>query len=102
MVSLLGLFEDYEIFVEHRLLREGDTIYTGKLATLFVASPVCTGNGGKLDSFDNFCVHEVRTTAKIGECTVLVVCNRTVFKLADELAFVLVALLFEMLHRLGL
>ena len=102
MVALLGLFEYYQIFVEHRLLRESDTVDTGQLLTFFVAPPICSGDGCKLYGLDYVGVHKMRSAAKIGEGSVLVISNGTVFQLADKFTFVRIALGLEVLHGIGL
>ena len=44
----------------------------------------------------------MRSATKVGKGTVLIVGNRSIFKLADELALVLVTLVGEILHSLSL
>ncbi len=102
MVALLRLFEDHEVFVEHRLLREGDAIDTGQLRALLVAAPVGAGQGGQLDGLDDIGVHQVRSAAQVREGSVLIIGNGSVFQFADQLALVRIAFLFEMLERVRL
>ena len=102
MVALLGLFEQHEVFVQHALLGEGDAVDTGELLTVLVAAPVGTCDGGQLDSLDDLGVAQMRSAAEVGESTVGIIGNGTVFEFADEFALILVALLLEILHCLGL
>ena len=69
MVALLSLLKHFEIFIEHLLLREGDTVDTCHLLTLSIATPESSSNAGYLDSLDSTRRNEVRTTTKVGEIT---------------------------------
>ena len=55
VVALLSLFEHLEVFVEHLLLREGDTVDTCHLLTLSISTPESSSNAGYLDSLDSTC-----------------------------------------------
>ena len=102
VVPLLGFFEDNEILVEHGFLREGDAVDAGQLRTLLIAAPVSAGEGGQLDGLDDIGIHQVRAAAEIGEGTVFIIRDRTVFEFADELALVRITLFFEVLERFRL
>ena len=102
MVALLGLFEEDKILIEHRLLREGDSVDSGELLALLVTTPVGTGDGGQLDGLDDLGVAKMRSAAKVGEMTVRVVGDGAVGKLIDQLALVLVTGLLEVLESVGL
>ena len=102
MVSLLGLFQKYEILVEKRLLRECNTIDTGKLMTILVTSPVCTGNGSEFHSLDDLGISEVRSAAEVGKVTVLIESNLTILEFIDKLDLILVTLLFEIFQSISL
>ena len=69
VVALLSLLKHFEIFIEHLLLREGDTIDTCHLLTLSIATPESSSNAGYLDCLDSTRRNEVRTTTKVGEIT---------------------------------
>ena len=69
VVALLSLLKHFEIFIEHLLLREGDTVDTCHLLTLSIATPESSSNAGYLDSLDSTRRNEVRTTTKVGEIT---------------------------------
>ena len=89
VVALLGLLQHLKILVEHFLLREGDTIQTLHLLTVCITTPESTCYRGQLHSLDLACIHEVRTTTQIGEITLCISGDRTVFKiLLDVLALV--------------
>ena len=102
MVTLLGLFKHLEVLSEHAGLGEGDAVDTGELLAGFVSPPVCSGKGKDLHSLDNLSIAEVRAAAKVCEMTVGVICDGTVLKLGDKLLLVLVSLLREVLHGIGL
>ncbi len=102
VVTLLGLLEEYEILVEHSLLREGNTVDTGEHMTVLVASPICACDSEELHGLDHGSVLEVRSAAEVGEVAVLVEGDGAVLEVADEFALVLVALLGEVLESLGL
>ena len=70
VVSLLGLFQHFQVLVKHALLREGYTVDTGELLALLVSPPVSAGYRGELDGLDYGCRHDVRASAKVGEVTV--------------------------------
>ena len=102
MVALLRLFEEDEIFIKHRLLREGDAVDSGELLALLIAAPVGTCDGGQLDGLDYLGVAQVRSAAEVGEMAVGVVGDGAVGEFADELALVLVTSLLEVLESVGL
>ena len=102
MVALLRLFEEDEIFIKHRLLREGDAVDSGELLALLVTAPVGTCDGGQLNGLDYLGVAQVRSAAEVGEMAVGVVGDGAVGKFADELALVLVTSLLEVLESVGL
>ena len=102
MVALLRLFEEDEIFIKHRLLREGDAVDSGELLAFLVSAPVGSGDGGQFDSLDDLGVAKVRSAAEVGEMPVGIVGDGTVGKFADKLALVLVAGLLEVLESIGL
>ena len=102
MVSLLGLFEDNEILVEKGLLGECDSIDTGQLLTLFIASPVSSGDRGKLYCLDYLCIAKMGALAKVSERPVGIICNGAVLELGDKLLLVLVAFFRKICHCIGL
>ena len=102
VVALLSLLHHHQILIEHRLLGERDTIYTGQHLTLLVAAPVSACNRGQFDSLDKSCVGQVRTAAEVGERAIGVERNCTVLQCLDQLHFVLVALLGECAQSLSL
>ncbi len=102
VIPLLGLFQDLQILCEHAGLGEGDAVDTGELLALFVASPVCTGEGEHLHGLDDLGILEVRAAAEVCEMTVGVIGYGTVFKFGDEFLLVLVAFFGEVFHGVGL
>ena len=102
MVTLLGFFKHRKIFVEHTLLREGHAVDTGELLSLLIAFPICACNGCKLDCLYVIHVLDVRSAAEIGEVAVLIERNGAILKVGNKLALVLVTLLGEVLHCVGL
>ncbi len=103
VVTLLGLFENDEVFVQHGLLREGDAVDSGQLSTLLVAAPVSACDGGQLDGLDRSRAHEVRSAAEVGVVAVAVICDCPVLELGDKFTLVLISFLLEEFHgfRLG-
>ena len=80
VVTFLGFFQQHQIFIQHFLFRECDTIDTGQHLTVFVTAPVSTGNSCQLDSLDRRSRHQVRTTAKVSKRTLGVGSNMSVFQ----------------------
>ena len=72
MVALLGLFDELEIFVEHRSLGKGDAIDTVHLRVLVVATPEGTGYAQHLARLDGCGGWDVWATAEVGEATLCV------------------------------
>ena len=103
MVALLSLLQHHEILVEHLLLGERDTIQALHLLTSSVTTPEGTGNTRQLDGLDFARIHEVRTTAEVGEVTLRICRDRTVFQvLLDVLALIGLAVGSKLLQRIGL
>ncbi len=102
MVALLGFFEQGQVFVQHFLLGEGYAIYAHQLLTLFITTPVGSGERHYLDSLDGGGVGDMRTAAEIGKGTLCVGGYVTVLKLADKLAFVCFATFAKHLQRVVL
>ena len=98
MVTFLCFLEKYKVFIQKRFLRECDTIYTGKLRTFLVSSPICTCDGCHLHGLDEFRISEVRSTAEIGKIAILVECNLAVLEFADKFELVLVTFLREIFY----
>ena len=67
VVALLCLFEHDEVFVEHLLFGERDAVEALHLLAGSVATPEGSCHGGQLDGLDLARVHQVRTTAEVGE-----------------------------------
>ena len=72
VVALLGLFDELEVFVEHRSLGEGDAIDTVHLRVLVVATPEGTGYAQHLARLDGCGSWDVWATAEVGEATLCV------------------------------
>ena len=60
VVALLGLFEEYEVFVQFFLFRESDTVDAGELFAVLVTAPIGTGCVQQLDGLDGSGVEKVR------------------------------------------
>ena len=89
VVALLSLFENNEILIEHLLLRETDTVDTGHLLALGITAPECTSHTCNLHCLDKTSVHQVRTTAKVGEIALGICGDGTILQvLLNVLAFV--------------
>ena len=88
MVAFLGFFHQYQVFVQHLLLREGDTVKTNQLFAFFVATPVCTGYAHYLNGFQVRGIRQVRTAAEVCKRTLRIGRNLTVFQLTDKLGFI--------------
>ena len=102
MIALLGLFEHYEIFVEHFLLRKCDTVNAGQLVACGIASPKCTRHTGYFDGFDGARRHQVRTATEVGKRALCVGRNRTVFEVkVDMLAFIFLSVFFKLFQGIS-
>ena len=95
MVTFLGFFHQCQIFVQHLFLRESDTIQTNQLFTLFVTTPVSTGNTHYFNSLQIRSVRQVRTTAQVGKRPLRIGCDLTVFQFADKFCFIFFASVTE-------
>ena len=102
VVALLGLFQHHQVLVQHGLLGEGDAVDAGELLAGFVAPPVGAGKGEDLHGLDDLGVTQMRAAAQVGELAVGIVSDGTVFQFGDEFLLVLVALLGEIGHGIGL
>ena len=100
MVTLLGLLKHGEVLVQHRLLRETDTVDAGEHVTLLIASPVGSGYGKQLDGLYYGSVLQMRTTAQVGEISILIESDGAVLEFLYKLALVLIALLGEIPERI--
>ena len=102
VVTLLGLFHQCQILIKHLLLRERNTIDTSQLLAVFLTSPVCTGYCCQLDSLDRCSTEQVRTTAKVGERTLSISSDCTVFQFRNQLTLVSFATVAEHLQSICL
>ena len=102
VVALLGFLEHLQVLVEHALLGEGHAVDTGELLAALVALPVGTGYAGELHRLDVVDMLHMGAAAEIGERAVRVEGYRAVLEVVYELALVVVALLGEILHGVGL
>ena len=100
MVTLLGLLKHSEVLVQHRLLRKTDTVDAGEHVTLLIASPVGSCYGKQLDGFYYGSVLQMRTTAQVGEISILIESDGAVLEFPYKLALVLIALLGEIPERI--
>ena len=102
VVAFLGLFQQYEIFIQHFLFRESDAVDTGHHFAVFLSAPVCAGNGSQFDGFDRCGSHQVRTTAQVGKRALRIGGDVTVFQLRNQLAFISFATVAEHLQSVCL
>ena len=101
MVAFGGFFQQNEVFVQFFLFRESDGIDTGQLFAFLVATPVSTGGLQQLDGLDGGGVVQVRASAEVGERAALIEGDRAVFQIVDQLQFVFVAFLGEVVQCFG-
>ncbi|OPZ41610.1 MAG: hypothetical protein BWY95_02575 [Bacteroidetes bacterium ADurb.BinA104] len=90
VVTLLGLFNQLQILVQHLFLGETDTVYTGHLRTFLVSAPICGRCGSQLDCLDSRCIDKVGTAAEVCIITLSICGYGAVLKFGYQ--FVLVAL----------
>ena len=102
VVALLGFFEHGDVFFQHLLLREADTVNAGKLLAGFVATPVSTSQAQYLDSLHIACRWNMRALAEVGEFALIVKGNLAVLEFGDEFNLVFVAAFLEQLESIGL
>ena len=102
MVAFLGFFHQCQIFVQHLFLWESNTIQTNQLFTLFVTTPVSTGNTHYFNSLQIRSIRQVRTTTQVGKRTLRIGCNLTIFQFADKFCFILFASVTEHFHSISL
>ena len=102
VVALLGLFDELEVFVEHRSLGEGDAIDAVHLRVLVVAAPEGTGYAQHLAGLDGGRGGKVWATTEVGEVALGVGRDLAVLELGDELALEGLALGAELLEHLSL
>ena len=88
VVTLLRFFQQYQIFIQHFLFRERNTINTGQHLAIFVTTPVSTGNSSQLDSLDRSSRHQVRATAKVSKCTLCIRSNVSVLQFGNQFTFI--------------
>ena len=102
MVATLGFFKKLEILIKHLLLREGDTVDTRHLRTLFIATPVGGTYSHHLDSLDGSGRHQVRATAKVRILTLGIGGDMAVLKFFNQLILIRLSVLSEELKRVSL
>ena len=103
VVTLLSFFENYQVLIEHLLLREADTVDTGHLLALGITAPECTSHTCNLHSLDKTSVHQVRTTAKIGEIALGICGDGTILQvLFNMLALVSLTISLELSESISL
>ena len=93
----------YEILVEHLLLRERDAVDTGHLLALSIATPEGTCYACNLHCLDKASVHQVRTTAKVGEIALGICGDGAILQvLLNVLAFVGLTISLELSECISL
>ena len=88
MIALFSFFHQRQVFIQHFLFRESNTINTSQHLTVFMATPVCTCHRSQFDSLDRSSSQQVRTTAKISKSSLRIGSNMTVFQFGYQFAFV--------------
>ena len=88
VVTFLGFFQHYQIFIQHFLFRESDTIDTCHLFAVFLTSPVSTSYWQQLNSLNRSSRQQVRTTTKVGKRTLSVCTDVTIFQFRNQLTLV--------------
>ena len=103
VVALLSLFENYQVLIEHLLLREADTVDTGHLLALGITAPESTCHTCNLHCLDKASVHQVRTTAKVGEIALGICGDGTILQvLLNMLALVSLTVSLELSESISL
>ena len=103
VVALLSLLENNQVLIEHLLLREADTVDTGHLLALGITAPESTSHTCNLHSLDKASVHQVRTTAKVGEIALGICGDGTILQvLLNVLALVGLTVGLELSERISL
>ena len=103
VVTLLSLLENYQVLIEHLLLREADTVDTGHLLALGITAPESTCHTCNLHCLDKASVHQVRTTAKIGEIALGICGDGTILQvLLNMLALVSLTVSLELSESFSL
>ena len=103
VVTLLSLFENYQVLIEHLLLREADTVDTGHLLALGITAPESTCHTCNLHCLDKTSVHQMRTTAKIGEIALGICGDGTILQvLLNMLALVSLTISLELSESISL
>ena len=87
VVAFFSLFHQHEIFVQHFLFRERNTIDTCHLRTFFIATPVSTSHAQQLHSFNFSRIHQVRTATKVCKRTLCIESDCTIFEVRYQLTF---------------
>ena len=81
VVAFFGFFEHCQIFVEHLLFGESDTVDAYQLVAFLVATPISTGERQHFNCLDSTRIGDVRTAAKVGKVALCVCCDVAVFEL---------------------
>ncbi len=102
MVALLGLLQHQQILLQFLLLGEGDGVEAGELLALLIPAPIGSGHAQHLHRLDARGVRNVRPAAQIGEIALGIEGDLPVLQAVDQLQFVLVAFLGEVLDGVGL
>ena len=100
VVAFLGFFQHSQIFIQHFLFRESNTVNTSHLLTVFLSSPISTSYRKQLNSFNRSCAHQVRTTAQVGKCALCICSNMSVFQFRNQLALISFASFTEHFKRI--
>src|SRR5208283_3415957 len=102
MIAALDLLEPGYVRVERFLAREGDTVNALEHLVLFVAAPVGTGNGQKLEGPYLRRRRHMRPAAEIYKTALLIDRDRIVGKLFDNFYLVRLSLFAEERQGIGL
>ncbi len=100
MVAFLGFFQQNEVFVQHFLLRESYTVDTRHHLAVFLSAPVSTSHRHQFDGLDRCSGSQVRTTAQVGECTLRIGGDMSVFQFGNQFALIGFSTVAELLQRI--
>ena len=101
VITFLCFLDPVQFFFQRFFIREGCAVNTSQHFILFIATPVCAGNGCQLEGFDRACICHMRPCTKFQIFSLLVERKNLVFrKIIDQFNFVIFPFFRHDLERL--
>ncbi|MCY1541359.1 hypothetical protein D9M68_770440 [compost metagenome] len=93
MIAFLRLFDHLQVFCQLTGLWKSNPVNACQLFFGFIPSPVCTSHIHEFNGFNKTGIRDMRATAQIGEITLCIERDLTIFQTIDQVQLILITFL---------